>query len=72
MIRYFQTDTGRRGVRGREKMAFQNASKWEQFREEDFQPGGVARRVDAERLTDLWLRLLLQILGLRDQMQLLR
>lgn len=53
-------------------MAFQNASKWEQFREEDFQPGGVARRVDAERLTDLWLRILLQILGLRDQMQLLR
>lgn len=53
-------------------MAFQNASKWEQFREEYCQPGGVARRVDAERLTDLWLRLLLQILGLRDQTQLLR
>lgn len=33
---HLQTDTGRRGVRGQEQMAFQSASEWEQFREEDF------------------------------------
>ncbi len=61
VIRYFDSDSGRRGVRGQSEMAFQAARKWEQLREYDFKPRGVARRVHADGFTDPWLRALLEL-----------
>lgn len=37
-------------------MHFQNARKWEQLREADLLPGGIATKVDSSGFTDPWWR----------------
>lgn len=47
---------GGRQVRVQNAMNFAGAVRWEQLREANFQPGGVALKVDATGFTDRWLR----------------
>lgn len=56
VLKWVETSTATRGVRGQNEMRFVQAEKWEQLREADFQPGGIARRVDSDGYTDSWLR----------------
>ncbi len=50
-----RTSEGHR-VRMQNSMNFAGASRWRQLTVEDFQPGGVGRRVDRDGFTDRWLR----------------
>lgn len=53
-----------RQVRVQNSMQFAGgAIRWEQVRDQHFQPGGVAHKVDPVGFTDSWLRELVQIDG---------
>lgn len=43
------------GSRNQNSMRFQQAERWEQLREIDFRPGGVARRLPPKEFKDPWL-----------------
>lgn len=43
------------GSDAQNQMQFQQAKRWEQLREADFLPGGIAGRVASEGYTDPWL-----------------
>jgi hypothetical protein len=47
------------GTTHQNKMRFQEAKCWQQLREGDFLPGGIARKVSSEGFTDPWQRSLL-------------
>lgn len=44
------------GSRDQNEMRFQEAQRWEQLRESDFLPRGIARKVSADGYTDVWQR----------------
>jgi hypothetical protein len=45
------------GSRAQNEMRFQTAMRWEQLRDADLLPGGVASKVDQAGFTDHWWRL---------------
>jgi hypothetical protein len=44
------------GSKNQNEMRFQAAQRWEQLREADLLPGGIARKVDPAGFTDSWWR----------------
>lgn len=60
--RVLKHSEGGRQVRVQNNMQFAaGAVRWEQLHEGDFQPGGVAHKVDAQGFTDRWLRSLAEL-----------
>jgi hypothetical protein len=60
-IRLLHAEGRTRALKAQNEMNFLQADRWEQLRELDFQPGGVARRVDIDGYTDSWLRALARV-----------
>lgn len=44
------------GSKNQNEMRFQTANRWEQLREADLLPGGIAGKVDPSGFTDMWWR----------------
>jgi hypothetical protein len=44
------------GSKGQNEMRFQSARRWEQLREADYLPGGIAGKADPGGFTDSWWR----------------
>lgn len=61
VLKWVDSLDGQKSVKSQNEMRFLSAELWHQLREQDFQPGEVARRVDSNGYTDGWLKSLTQL-----------